>query len=73
MAPRIAEIARSETTDKQSRYARIKQAYSSLGIGSSDSRTQSLEDEVDSYLAVPSREEWDSIAFWEVQYFMLLI
>lgn len=47
----------------------MMQAYSSLGIGSSNSRVQrgqSLEDEVDKYLAVPSREEWDSIAFWEV-------
>jgi hypothetical protein len=44
----------------------MKQAYSSLGIGPSDSRAQSLEDEVDNYLAVSSREEWDSIAFWEV-------
>jgi hypothetical protein len=50
----------------QSKHARIIQAYSSLGIGSSNSRVQSLEDEVDKYLAVPSREEWDSIAFWEV-------
>jgi len=44
----------------------MKQAYSSLGIGLSASRAQSLEDKVDNYLAVPSRDEWDSIAFWEV-------
>lgn len=42
------------------------QALLDLGIGFSDSGTQSLEEEVDSYLAVPSREIWDSIAFWEV-------
>jgi hypothetical protein len=49
------------------------QAFKDLGIGSSDSGTQSLEEEVDSYLAVPSREDWDSIAFWEVCYIVDLI
>jgi len=49
------------------------QALMDLGIGSSDSRIQSLEEEVDSYLAVPSREEWDGIAFWEVCYAIYLI
>ena len=41
------------------------QALKDLGMGPSNSEIQNLE-EVDSYLAVPSREEWDSIAFWEV-------
>jgi hypothetical protein len=66
---RTVEVAEPQTTNGQLRYARMMQAYSSLGIGSSNSRVQrgqSLEDEVDKYLAVPSREEWDSIAFWEV-------
>jgi hypothetical protein len=49
------------------------QALMDLGIGSSNSETQSLEEEVDSYLAVPSREEWDSIVFWKVCYIFFLI
>ena len=44
-----------------------------LGIVSSDSGTQSLEEEVDSYLAVPNREEWDNVAFWEVCYIIILM
>jgi hypothetical protein len=51
----------------------MTQAFRVLGIGSSDSGIQSLEDEVDSYLAVPSREDWDNIAFWEVCYIIDLI
>ena len=67
MAPqRTAEVAEPQTTDGQAKYGRRMQAYLSLGIGSSNSRVQSLENEVDSYLAVPSRDEWNSIAFWEV-------
>ena len=49
------------------------QALMDLGMGSSNSETQSLEEEVDSYLAVPSRDDWDSIAFWEVCYIVDLI
>ena len=63
----------SQTTGRQSKHAKVMQAYLGLGIGPSNLRAQNLEDEVDSYLAVPSREEWDSIAFWEVQHFVLLI
>jgi hypothetical protein len=44
-----------------------------LGIGPSNSETQSLKEEVDSYLAVPSRDDWDSIIFWEVCYIVDLI
>ncbi len=51
----------------------MAQALRDLGIGFSSSGIQNLEQEVDSYLAVPSREEYDSIAFWEVCYIMNLI
>ncbi len=63
--PRV-EIPESQTTAGQVKQARLIQAYSSLGIGSSNSTVRTLEDEVDSYLALPSRGEWDCIAFWEV-------
>lgn len=42
-------------------------------MGPSNSEVQSLEVEVESYLAVPKKEEWDSIAFWEVCYIFNLI
>ena len=57
----------------QARNERMFQALMDLGMGPSNSEIQSLEEEVDSYLAVPSREEWDSIAFWEVCYVVDLI
>jgi hypothetical protein len=44
------------------------QALIDLGLGPSTSEVQSLEEEVDSYLAVPIRGAYDSIAFWEVCY-----
>ena len=68
MAPQLetVEVAEPQTTDGQARYGRRMQAYLSLGLGSSNSRVQTLENEVDSYLTAPTREEWDSIAFWEV-------
>jgi hypothetical protein len=44
------------------------QALIDLGMGPSNSEVQSLEEEVDSYLAVPNRQDYDSIAFWEVCY-----
>ena len=49
------------------------QALMDLGIGPSNSEVQSLEEEVDSYLAVPSKKDYDSIAFWEVCYTINLI
>jgi hypothetical protein len=49
------------------------QALMDLGMGPSNSEVQSLEVEVESYLAVPKKEEWDSIAFWEVCYIFNLI
>jgi hypothetical protein len=45
---------------------RMLQALMDLGMGPSNSQTQSLGEEIDSYLAVPSQQEWDSIAFWKV-------
>jgi hypothetical protein len=39
------------------------QALMDLGMSSSNSEVQSLEEEVDSYLAVPSKNEYDSIVF----------
>ena len=49
------------------------QAFKDLGIGFSNSKAQSPAEEVDSYLAVQSREDWDSIAFWEVCYIINII
>ena len=45
---------------------RMHQALIALGLDLSNSEAQSLQEEVDSYLAVSSRQYWDSIAFWEV-------
>jgi len=64
---RTIKVSEPQTIDGQSKHAKKLQAYLSLGIGSSNSKVQSIKEEVDKYLAVPSREEWDSIAFWEVQ------
>jgi hypothetical protein len=41
----------------------MAQAFKDLGIGFSSSGIQNLEQEVDSYLAISSGEEYDSIAF----------
>lgn len=57
----------------QAQNRRMLQALMDLGMGPSNSEVQSLEEEVDSYLAVPSKDEWDSIAFWEVCYIIDLI
>jgi len=35
---RAIEVTKPQTTDEQSRYARMMKAYTSLGIGSSESR-----------------------------------
>ena len=45
---------------------RMHQALIALGLDLSNSEAQSLQKEVDSHLAVSSRQYWDSIAFWEV-------
>jgi hypothetical protein len=50
----------------------MAQAFKDLGIGFLSSGIQNLE-EVDSYLAILSGEEYDSIAFWEVCYVINLI
>ncbi len=51
----------------------MAQALRDLGLDFSDSEAQSLQEEVDSYLAVPSREKGDSIVFWEVCHIVYLI
>jgi len=73
VAPQIrsVEFTNPQTTDGQTKHNRRLQAYLSLGIGSSNSRAQSLENEVDNYLTASTQEEWDSIAFWEVLYSIL--
>ena len=63
---RTIKVTEFQTIDGQLKHAKKLQAYLSLNIGFSNSRVQNIE-EVDKYLAVPSREEWDSIAFWKVQ------
>ena len=49
------------------------QALMDLGMGSSNSETQSLKEEVDSYLAVPSRDDWDTVALPFGRFVILLI
>ena len=52
----------------------MHQALMDLGLDlSNSSEAQSLQEEVDSYLAVSSRQYWDSIAFWEVYNIINLI
>jgi hypothetical protein len=73
LALEIQNEAEASQRAIQARNEQMMQALKDLGINFSDSRIQSLEEEVDSYLAIPSREEWDSIAFWEVCYIVGLI
>ena len=62
----MVEAANSQTKAKQKQYERRLQAFISLGLDSSQPDYESLESEMDSYLAVANRNEWDSIAYWEV-------
>lgn len=64
------EIKGSQRAE-QAQNRRMLQALMDLGMSSSNSKVQSLEEEVDSYLAVPSKNEYDSIVFWEVCYILI--
>jgi hypothetical protein len=48
----------------------MAQAFRDLGLDSLDSEVQRLKGKVGSYLAVPSKEKGDSIAFWKVCYIL---